>query len=61
MVGTIPQFSLLLISSECNFDLYSSSVISMMRSRRMRWTGHVPFMGKMRNKYKRNWRNYLDE
>jgi hypothetical protein len=34
-------------------DLYSSlSVIRIIKSRRMRWTGHVARMGKKRNAYR---------
>jgi hypothetical protein len=34
-------------------DLYSSpSIIRIIRSRRMRWAGHVSRMGEMRNVYR---------
>jgi hypothetical protein len=34
-------------------DLYSSpSVIRIIKSRRMRWAGHVALMGEMRNAYR---------
>jgi hypothetical protein len=34
-------------------NLYSSpDIISMIKSRRMRWAGHVARMGKMRNAFK---------
>jgi hypothetical protein len=34
-------------------DLYSSpSIIRIIKSRRMRWVGHVALMGKKRNTYK---------
>jgi hypothetical protein len=34
-------------------DLYSSpSIIRIMKSRRMRWAGHVARMGKKRNAYR---------
>jgi hypothetical protein len=34
-------------------DLYSSpSIIRMIKSRRMRWTGHVARMGEKRNSYR---------
>jgi hypothetical protein len=36
-----------------NNDSYSSpSIIRMVRSRRMRWAGHVPRMGEKRNAYR---------
>jgi hypothetical protein len=34
-------------------DLYSSpSIITIIKSRRMRWAGHVPSMGEKRNAYR---------
>jgi hypothetical protein len=34
-------------------DLYSSpSIIRIIKSRKMRWTGHVPRMGEKRNAYR---------
>jgi len=33
----------------CN--LYASSNVSVIKSRRMRWAGHVALLGKMRNAY----------
>jgi hypothetical protein len=37
-------------------DLYSSpSIISIIKSRRMRWTGHVARMGEKRNVYRLWW------
>jgi hypothetical protein len=34
-------------------NLHSSpNIIRMIKSRRMRWAGHVAFMGEMRNEYK---------
>jgi hypothetical protein len=34
-------------------SLYSSpNIVRMIKSRRMRWTGHVARMGEMRNEYK---------
>jgi hypothetical protein len=34
-------------------DLYTSpSIIRIIKSRRMRWAGHVPLMGEKRNKYR---------
>jgi hypothetical protein len=34
-------------------DLYSSpSIIRIIKSRRMRWAGHVPRMGEKRNAYR---------
>jgi hypothetical protein len=34
-------------------DLYSSpSIIRMIKSRKMRWAGHVARMGEKRNEYK---------
>jgi hypothetical protein len=34
-------------------NLYSSpSIIRMIKSRRMRWAGHVPRMGEKRNAYR---------
>jgi hypothetical protein len=38
-------------------DLYSSpSIIRIVKSKRMRWTGHVARMGKERNAYRENQR-----
>jgi hypothetical protein len=37
-------------------DLYSSpSIIRVIKSRRMRWTGHVARMGEKRNAYRLLW------
>jgi hypothetical protein len=37
-------------------DLYSSpSIIRIIKSRRMRWTGHVARMGEKRKAYRRRW------
>jgi hypothetical protein len=33
-------------------DLYSSSIIRIIKSRRMRWAGHVAQMGEKRNAYR---------
>jgi hypothetical protein len=33
-------------------DLYSSSINRIMKSRRMRWAGHVARMGEKRNAYR---------
>jgi hypothetical protein len=34
-------------------DLYSSpSIIRIIKSRRMRWAGHIPRMGEKRNEYR---------
>jgi hypothetical protein len=33
-------------------DLYSSPIIRIIRSRRMRWAGHVARMGEKRNAYR---------
>jgi hypothetical protein len=30
-------------------NLYSSNIIRAMKSMRMRWVGHIPHVGKMRN------------
>jgi hypothetical protein len=35
-----------------NEELHSSGVIRMIKSRRMRWTGHVARMGATRNAYR---------
>jgi hypothetical protein len=41
------------LNNEELHNLYSSpSIIRMMKSRRMRWTGHVARMGKKRNAYR---------
>jgi hypothetical protein len=33
-------------------DLYASpNIIMVIKSKRMRWTGHVAYMGEMRNAY----------
>ena len=37
------------LHSEELYDLYSSTDILMMKSRRLRWTGHVARMGEKRN------------
>jgi hypothetical protein len=40
------------LHNEALHNLYSSpSVIRMIKSRRMRWAGHVAIMGKKRNAY----------
>jgi len=33
------------------FNLCSSLNIRVIKSRRMKWTGHVPYLGKMKNVY----------
>jgi hypothetical protein len=33
-------------------DMYSSPIIGMMKSRRMRWTGHVELISEKRNRFK---------
>jgi hypothetical protein len=33
-------------------NLYASQNIRVNKSRKMRWTGHVAYMGEMRNAYK---------
>jgi hypothetical protein len=39
-------------------DLYSwSSIISIIKSRRMRWAGHVARMGEKRNAYRYWWKS----
>jgi hypothetical protein len=41
------------LHSEELHDLYSSpSIIKMIKSRRMRWAGHVARMGEKRNLYR---------
>jgi hypothetical protein len=36
--------------NEESFDLYSSvNIIRVIKSRRLRWAGHVAYMGKQRN------------
>jgi hypothetical protein len=35
-----------------SFNQQSPNIIGMIKSRRMRWDGHVARMGKMRNEYK---------
>jgi hypothetical protein len=39
-------------NEELHGSYSSPSFIKMIRSRRMRWTGHVARMGEMRNEYK---------
>jgi hypothetical protein len=34
------------------YKLYSSDTVWMVKSRRMRWAGHVARVGEMRNAYK---------
>jgi hypothetical protein len=42
-----------LLENEELHNLYSSpSIIRMIKSRRMRWTGHVARMGEKRNAYR---------
>jgi hypothetical protein len=34
------------------YDMYSSPIIRIIKSRRMKWAGHVPRMGEKRNAYR---------
>jgi hypothetical protein len=42
----------ILHNEELHNSYTSPNVVRLMKSRRMRWTGHIACMGEMRNAYK---------
>jgi len=42
-------------------NLYTSSIITVIKSRRMKWADYVACMGEMRNAYKHLVREHLED